>query len=51
MIISHKDGKCYNYEDFKTIYDMCHALIEVDVAEKDAIDILIEFRIIVPDNK
>jgi len=29
---------------------MCDALVEIKLAEKDAIDILIEFRVIVPDN-
>ena len=50
VIVTSRNGRCIDYQDFKAIYDMCDALVEIRLAEKDAVDILIEFRIIVPDN-
>lgn len=50
VIVTSRTGRCIDFQDFRAIYDMCDALFEIKLAEKEAVDILIEFRIIVPDN-
>jgi len=51
LIINSKSGILYSYEEFKAIYDMCYALLKLDIAGQEAAHILVDFRLVVVDKK
>ena len=51
VIVNSKSGVLYSYEEFKAIYDMCYALLKLDIAGQEAARILVDFRLVVVDKK